>query len=81
MLLVPLLHWFGLMVGKHILVMRDTTAATLEPAHIRQWKRRLLFNQPMLERLTVHVEDGGPPRVLDQDPGQRHGYHRAGVRP
>ena len=29
--------------------------------------------------LTVHVEDRGPSCVLDQDPSQRHGYHRTSV--
>lgn len=29
----------------------------------------------MTLKLTVHVEDRRPSCVLDQDPGQRHGYH------
>lgn len=36
---------------------------------------------PRQRRLTVHIEDGGPPGVLDQDPGQRHGDDRTSVGP
>lgn len=35
----------------------------------------LALNVLMTVLLTIHIEDTGPPSVLDQDPSQRHGYH------
>ena len=40
----------------------------------------LPLNHSMTVILTIHVEDGGPASVLDQDPSQRHGYHCTSIR-